>query len=102
MHTFLEWGRIQTGVKYAERKIGIPLSKTDAFLSSSGDHCHYKRPYRKDEKRVSSFMPAMVFVCVFSTAGFEFRFPVQDGTYKLENVEQKQGELIDGKAFLTA
>ena len=35
-------------------------------------------------------MPAMVFVCV------------QDGTYKLENVEQKQGELIDGKAFLTA
>lgn len=47
-------------------------------------------------------MPAMVFVCVFSTAGFEFRFSVQDGTYKLENVEQKQGELIDGKAFLTA
>ena len=47
-------------------------------------------------------MPALVFVCVFSTAGFEFRFPVQDGTYKLENVEQKQGELIDGKAFLTA
>lgn len=44
-------------------------------------------------------MPAMVFVCVFSTAGFEFRFPVQDGTYKLENMEQKQGERIDGKVF---
>lgn len=44
-------------------------------------------------------MPAMVFVCVFSTAGFEFRFPVQDGTYKLENMEQKQSERIDGKVF---
>ena len=51
------------------------------------------------KKRVSSFMPAMVFVCVFSTAGFEFRFPVQDGTYKLENMEQKQSERIDGKVF---
>lgn len=54
------------------------------------------------KKRVISFMFAMVFVSIFSTAGFEFRFPVQDGTYKLENVEQKQGERIDGKVFLTA
>lgn len=33
---------------------------------------------------------------------YQFTFSVQDGTYKLENVEQKQGERIDGKDFLTA
>lgn len=33
---------------------------------------------------------------------YQFTFSVQDGMYKLENVEQKQGECIDGKDFLTA
>lgn len=33
---------------------------------------------------------------------YQFTFSVQDGTYKPENVEQKQGERIDGKDFLTA
>lgn len=33
---------------------------------------------------------------------YQFTFSVQDGTYRLENVEQKQGERIDGKVFLAA